>query len=228
MLFVVFPLIEAIREISGGQRLSFAFLADAYVSIDNPVITILSEMGGSIQTIAYTIDLVPSMRDFDMGGSYYYALLTAFPNLFWEVHPSIAHGTLSNWLVQMVDPTTAGSGGGYGFSFIAEAYLNFGWFGAAVVLGLMGFLFGRLVLWASRSSDPAKLAMVASFTGLVLLFARGESNLVVRALLWYALMPYLLVYGLTLFMRPKSHDDQRALSRSKSSMLLRASRPLRR
>jgi oligosaccharide repeat unit polymerase len=215
LLFVLFPLIQVVREMGGEQRLSLGFLAEAFLSIDNPAVAIISEMGGSMQTIAYTLDLVPSMRDFDLGGSYFYALLIVFPNLFWEVHPSIARGTPSEWLVQMIDPVSAQSGGGYGYSFIAEAYLNFGWLGTPVVLGIMGFLFARLVLWAGRSGDPAKIAMIASFASFMLLFARGESNFLFRPLVWYSLIPFLMVYALTLCMRSESYP-KRVLSRYKS------------
>lgn len=150
-------------------------------------------MGGSMQTVTYTIELVPGTRAYDMGDSYYYAALTAVPNLFWRVNPGVARGLLSDWLIREVDPYTASVGGGLGYSFIAEAYLNFGWWGVPLVLGLIGLLFGGLVLWAGRSGDIARLATVASFASFFLFFARGEAALVVRGLVWYAILPYLAI-----------------------------------
>jgi hypothetical protein len=58
-------------------------------------------------------------------------------------------------------------------------------------LGIMGFLLGRFVLWADRSADPARIAMVGAFTAFFLLFARGEAYGIARALIWYSLLPYL-------------------------------------
>jgi oligosaccharide repeat unit polymerase len=137
---------------------------------------------------------VPLFRDFDLGVGYLYAFFTIIPNLFWEIHPTIAHGLAAHWLVQTVAPASAALGRGYGFSFIAEAYLNFGWIGAPIVLGFIGFLLARLVLWAQRKYEPAKMATVASFLAFFLIYARGESGSIVRPLFWYALLPYFLVH----------------------------------
>lgn len=198
MMFVIFPLIATTRNVAGAERLSIDFLLNSFTSIDNPLLAAISEMGGSMMTIAYTLELVPSVRGFDMGAGYFYALLTLMPNFFWEVHPAIARGTASNWLIWEVDRFTASHGGGLGFSFIAEAYLNFGWFGAPIVLGAIGFLFGKLTLWAIRSGEPAKMAMIASFISFFLFYARDEAVTQIRPLVWYALIPYLGVWPLSL------------------------------
>lgn len=195
LLFVVLPLVKVIRGIAGEERLSFSFLADAFYSIGNPATAIISEMGASMKTIAYTIELVPSVRDFDMGVGYLYAFLTVFPNLFWDIHPTIARGLAKHWLVWEVSPLAASQGRGLGFSFIAEAYLNFGWIGTPITLGIIGFLFAKLVLWADRSGQPARLAMVACFLTFFLFFSRSEAGANIRPLFWYSLLPYLAAHG---------------------------------
>lgn len=191
IIFVIFPMIGAVRNLPGADRLSISVYIESFFSIQNPVFTILQEMGGTLLTVAHTLELIPSVRNFDFGLGYLYAALTIFPNLFWEIHPSAARA-YSHWLTYMVSPATYYAGGGYGYSFIAEAYANFGWFGAPIVLGLIGFLFARFVLWGQRANDPIKLATVASFLAFFLIYARGESMLVVRPLIWYALGPYFL------------------------------------
>jgi oligosaccharide repeat unit polymerase len=208
MLFVVFPLIRVFRDVVvGDSRFSPTAFLDAYLSIDNPIISVFAETGNSMITVAHTIGLVPGNRDFDMGMSYLYASSTIFPNLFWEVHPARAHGTLGEWLFRAAAPQMADFGGyfTFGFSFIAEAYLNFGWYGAPLALGIMGFLLGRFVLWAQRSGDPSKVAVVGASAAFLLIFARGESHEVVRYIAWYALIPYAGVCWLGLLMRPRSH-----------------------
>jgi oligosaccharide repeat unit polymerase len=167
-----------------------------FFSIDNPVVTILSDMGTTMVTVAYTIELVPSFRDFDWGAGYFYSLFSLVPSLFWRLNPAAAHA-YSDWLIWFHSPYNAARGGGLGYSFIAEAYLNFGWVGGPIALGIMGLLYGRLTLWATRSNDPARLAMVATLLGFGLLFARGETGRhLVRPLAWYALFPYLGVFVL--------------------------------
>ena len=106
--------------------------------------------------------LVPESRPYDYGISYLYALTAIMPNIGWQVHPSVAHGLLSDWLIKTVDPVVARGGGGLGFSFIAEAYLNFGWFGGPVWLGVVGFILCWLFLKAD-GADPARHAFAAAF-----------------------------------------------------------------
>lgn len=195
MLFVVFPVIRIFRDTGGSQNFSFETLSDTFASIDNPVVSILQEMGFSMITVAHTIELVPGFRDYDYGVSYFYGALGMFPSLFAENHPTAVHGTLNRWLALAVEPNLASTFPNWslGFSFIAEAYLNFGWIGAPIALGLMGFLLGWFVLAADRSGDLARIATVGAFTGFFLIFARAESNDVLRSLLWYAVFPYLAV-----------------------------------
>lgn len=208
LLFVVFPVVSVFRNSTGGQRLSLKELYTAFASVDNPAVAILHEMGSTMRITAHTIELVPGYRVFDLGASYLYAMSAVIPNLFWSgYHPASMH-ELNIWLVQIADPSLANLGNALGFSFIAEAYLNFGWIGAPIALGIMGFLLGRFILWAQWSADPLKIAMVGAFTGFFLLFARGESVILFRPLIWYALFPYLSVLVLTYFFKPKFANER--------------------
>lgn len=191
LLFIVFPLVGSSRNSAGADRLSLDVLLETLYSINNPVIAAITEMGGSMNTIAYTIELVPKVREFEMGADYFYALLTLVPNLFWKLHPSIARGSPSVWLVWEIRPDFAASGGGLGYSFLAEAYRNFGWFGAPIALALIGFIFAKLIIWATRRGELSKMAMVASFTSSFLFYARSESAPIVRSLVWYSVFPYI-------------------------------------
>jgi len=192
IMFVVFPGIMVVRNLPGEARFSLDTYIQSFLSLQNPVIAILQEMGGTLLTVAHTLELIPTVRDFDFGSGYLYSILTIFPNLFWEIHPTVARGLYSHWLTYTVNPATFYAGGGYGFSFIAEAYANFGWVGTPIVIILIGFLLAKFVLWGEKTDDPAKSAAVAAFLAFFLIYARGESALVVRPLIWYALGPYLL------------------------------------
>lgn len=190
-LIIAIPISRETRLLAGSDRLSLDTLASAYQSIDNPVVSAVTEMGGSMATVAYTYILVPSTRALDYGGGYAYAALTVLPNLFWSVHPTIAHGQASDWLIRTVDPSQAMLGVGLGYSCIAEAYLNFGWIGVPIIMILLGFAVGRLAALgaAGRRRD---LAMVAAITSFLLKFPRGETSTLVRTVFWYALLPYAL------------------------------------
>jgi len=196
-LVVIFPLVSTTRDISGADRLSPAVLTSAFMSINNPLAAAVSEMGATMRVSAYSLTLVPSFRPYDAGATYGYAALAFIPNFFWSIHPTIAHGTISHWLVQFVDSGFASAGGGLGFSLIAEAYANFGWVGAPIVLGLIGFGYAKFVRWGTAIGSPAKLATIASFATFFTFYARTESTEVLRPLIWYALLPYAFVLLVT-------------------------------
>jgi oligosaccharide repeat unit polymerase len=210
---LLFPLVKETRDTGGRWRLSLKEQYETLTSIENPIAQSFSEMGNSLVTVTHTLSLVPAVRDFDGGTSYLYSLVAMVPNLGWEVHPSVAHGLLSDWLVRTVEPMVAAAGGGLGYSFIAEAYLNFGWFGAPIWLAFIGYLLMRLFM-QSDTSDPARHAMVASFLSFFFVFTRGESAIVVRGLVWYACLPYLLAAILTI--RGRRREDRTTLSAQQS------------
>jgi oligosaccharide repeat unit polymerase len=185
-----------IRGQVGVERFSLTALAHSYTAMERPVVSTISEMGGSMAAVAYTYVLVPSNRPFDNGVSYAYALLTVMPSLFWSIHPTIAHGTVGEWLVWSVDPSLAGRQGGLGYSCIAEAYLNFGWPGVIIIMTLVGFGAGRLGIAEGRV-NVGHLAVVASFAAFALKFPRDESASLVRAFVWYAFLPYATAFLMT-------------------------------
>lgn len=200
LLFVVFPLVRAVRNDPGGL-VSQSSLSESYTSIDNPAIDAISEMGSAMNTIAYTLELVPIKRPFDMGEGYLYALFSIIPNLFWDVHPNIARGDAATWLTWEVNPGMAARSGSLGYSCIAEAYLNFGWTGTPVILFLIGFGLGKLSGWASKSDDPSKVALAACTLNFLPLVARGEIYYIIRPFIWYSLLPYVAVLLLAQYRR---------------------------
>jgi oligosaccharide repeat unit polymerase len=196
-LALIFPIVAATRNLAVGQGSFWDALQSQLFGASNPVINTLNEMGGSMTTTAYTIDLVPSSRPFQMGADYGYALLTLIPNFSSKIHPTIERGLAGSWLTWAVAPEFASRGGGYGYSFIAEAYLNFGWVGGPIVLGLLGFFYTSLVLWAINSKSPARIALIATVSVYIPFYARSEAALHVRALVWYAIAPYWGAVGIS-------------------------------
>jgi oligosaccharide repeat unit polymerase len=207
---VVIPLTTAIREVAGRDRASLEAVTSAYLEINNPVVAFLSETGWTATTVAHTIELVPAVRGYDYGESYMYSALAVLPNPAGGLHPAREHGFLADWLVTSLAPEYAARGGGWGFSFIAEAYANFGLYGAPVALALIGYLLGHLFTSARFSSDPAWIATVGACLCSCLLYARGESGLLLRDIVWYAFIPLLLVGLVTrkYFRRASRPDHQ--------------------
>jgi oligosaccharide repeat unit polymerase len=192
LLSVIFPLVGSTR--NAQADLSIEFLIKSMTDIDNPIIASISEMGGSMKTVVWTMQLVPIVRPFALGMSYLVGILVIIPNVFSQGrHPALTmsgYDISDYWLVREIDAGFADRGGSFGFSFIAEAYLNFGWAGI-VFLGLLGFLYGKFVDWGVRDRDPAKMAVIAIFVSFFLFYARGASEMIFRPFLWYSMLPYL-------------------------------------
>lgn len=202
IFFIVFPAIAVLRT----QNMGSLDLVNDLLALDNPAVAIMSEVGNSMLTVAHTMDLIPLVREYDMGQGYMYALLTIVPNLFWDLHPSVAHGLAADWLGWQIDPGYASIGGGYGFSFIAESYFNFGWFGA-LLIGTFGYGFAGFSRKVEEGNDAAKFAMLACFLSFFLIIARGETASIVRPLVWYSLLPYFGVFIAKVFTRSYSPKE---------------------
>jgi oligosaccharide repeat unit polymerase len=192
-LMLTFPLIAALRSTVGFWQDPLQLLGQAMDSQNNLLVAAVAEMGGSLITVAHTINLFPSVRPFDYGISYAYSASTLIPNLGWEVHPAVAHGLLADWLIRTVSLEQANKGGGLGYSFIAEAFANFGWFGTGPLVAIVGYCLARLSRWSMDTSDPVRNAFTGTFLALFLNFSRGESTATLRNLGWYSFLPFLAV-----------------------------------
>lgn len=204
---IVAPLIKAVRNIPGGERLSISVLADAYGGIGRPAFDIVHELGGSMGTIAHTIDLTDGPWVYELGATYWRALLTVVPNLFWDIHPSVVAAPHAR-LVWEVEPVIAAAGGGLGYSPIAEAYLNFGFMGAVIVCTVFGWIIVRASNWAVHSGDSAKLAFLASVVPMLLFATRSDAILLVRPIIWYSFVPFAAV-GIAKFTLSKPAGEKK-------------------
>jgi len=189
-LMVVTPVISAAREAWLQKGGSLAHLRQHFAEIENPAIEGLAEMGWSASTVAHTIELVPGSRNYAYGMTYANALLSVLPNVFGDIHPA-KESLAADWLVRTIEPQFAARGGGWGFSFIAEAFLNFGPFFPVALLAI-GYLAYSALSWADATCDAGRIAAVACVLLHILLYARGESIPLVHDAAWYALLPYLL------------------------------------
>jgi hypothetical protein len=190
---VVLPTISILRQDPNLQHLSSSAVRDAYLSLDNPLVASLHEMGSSMYTVTATLQFVPSLRPHDFGLGYVHAILNVVPNFVPWSKFDLGYQLPDQWLTAVVDPQLASLGGGSGFSFIAEAFLAFGWWGAVLTVGVIGALFGLMAAWVRPGMDAARTAAVASYLLFVLHFARGASESYTRQWCLYSCLPYACV-----------------------------------
>jgi hypothetical protein len=186
---VLFPLIAQVRAQSLPERR--VALATAEGGEEPLFVPAIREMGGTMATIAATIDLIPAVRPHDGGAGYLRALSTAVPNVFGDLHPAVRGGTWAQWLMARVDPVQFALGGGIGFSMIAEGWASFAW-GAPFLMFLLGFALSAAVAWCRE--QPAVIGLITEATLLTAISAlpRAESSNVVRGIAWYVVLPLLI------------------------------------
>lgn len=186
-LFVVFPLIKNFR--NAPESATVGDLVK-YTIESVQEMAILREMGGSAKTVGYTMELVPIVRDYDYGTGYLWATTSLLPNFFnEEVHPAITHANYAQWLTREINPWAAETGGGVGFSFIAEAYINFAYFGLIFL-----FFLGRSLVKLEKLADTKSIYIIvlSCFLSFFLMYSRGQFLDMTRSFVWYSLGPYLL------------------------------------
>jgi oligosaccharide repeat unit polymerase len=196
VIVLIIPIIGMTRSSTISQRLDvLRMVSEAGATrVSNLIPSSIAEMGWSLVTVAYTVELVPSVRPFDLGGTYLMALTTAIPNMFSEVHPAMTYGTPANWLMETVNPVAFAMGAGLGYSALAETYLNWGWYGVVFGSMVLGWVLGKIHYFSVITPDMAGKVVVASLISLTMTFARGSLCLIVRPFIWYCLAPYLLVH----------------------------------
>jgi hypothetical protein len=192
VVLVIFPFITVARSMSIEQRLNMDQLKSGVETIDNPAISSVSEMGASLGAMAHTMNLVPSVFDHALGRTYYYAALRIVPNIAWDVHPSAAYGSASDWLAQQIDPVVVRAGGGFGYSMFAEAFLNFGWPGVFIAMFVFGFIIERYWRKSMIKNRIEIYIIIACMMAFGLQMVRGEFIHVARPFVWYAVAPWLL------------------------------------
>lgn len=190
--FIAYFRLEEEKDISGIMQ------AIKYVQKENPIISTINELGGSMTPLLEVINILPGQIDFKHGQSYVASFSTLVPNVFHfmgPVHPGSEKAHLAEWLMKYVNKDH-----GLGFSMIAESYYNFGYFGAIVFL-LWGYFFGKLLEIRQGEKNPLRLFVV--FASLFLLFAlpRTESIGFVRNFVYYIVFVMILIKWLSVQLR---------------------------
>lgn len=158
----------------------------------NPAVTLIAELGWTMGNTIEVMKQIPANYDFRYGSSYLFSLTTVIPNLgFWSVHPATQYAQLGTWLQGVM-----GIDFGPGFSPIAEAYTNFGWFGT-IFMVFEGAIFGRLLSLSDKhlvKYKPETMTIGLLFLLVALKDAtRSCAVVMVRSLLYTVIFPYLLI-----------------------------------
>ena len=159
---------------------------------NNPAVATIAEMGWSMYPAIETYRIVPQRYPFRYGKSYLFAFTTIIPNLgFWTYHPAKKESTLGEWLQDFNGLTF-----GPGYSFVAEAYANFGWAGFffMIILGYAYALFFSNINKYTLLKDPILFIISLIMLWFLIKTVRNSFINVVRAFFYYSLPFYLLFH----------------------------------
>jgi oligosaccharide repeat unit polymerase len=148
-------------------------------------------------SVEMVMSVVPVREPPERGGTYARAILHLLPD-------ALAHRIQAErkppaeWLMSTISSSFARRGSLHtaGFSYIAEAYLNFAWAGTPLWLGLIGFLLAAFHFWCQSGDPLERLVLGANLLVFLLGWLRTHSYEVIRSILIYAILPYVaLIYA---------------------------------
>lgn len=192
--FLFLSFLSVVGEVRSEVGRSFADYGYAFIekiTTDNLVIKAVCEMGGSMFPLASTIELVPNSYPFRGGSTYFYAFTSVIPNLnFWDVHPAMLYANLGDWLQNVLQLTY-----GPGYSLVAEAYINWGWFGFIFFI-LYGWVNGRIFTLVAKKNvliRPDLFCFVMIILILTIKTNRNSFLATVRGFFYMGIPIYLMV-----------------------------------
>lgn len=183
-------LLDAIRRI---RMLAGRGLFDVLSAFDasSVVGSIIGEIGWSMSSLAWTMRLISEGEPFRYGTSYLYAITAIIPNLgFWREHPAVK-ANLGLWMQNNLGRTS-----GLGYTFVAETYINFAWWGLIVML-ILGYGLGKIM--GSVTKETAKYNYKATFFLIMLIsvllkpFVRSSFSAIMRQLVFTVILINVLI-----------------------------------
>lgn len=123
-------------------------------------------------SIHETVAAVPASEPFAMGRTYLQALPAMAPLKLYPNRPL----SPSEYFVFRLAPQYAAEGGGFSFSHVAEAYMNFGLTGVVAVYALIGALLRSMVEYRRQHPSIGRVFLHAVLLTATVAFIRGDSH----------------------------------------------------
>lgn len=195
-------ILNAIADIRLKANRSVMDVLSAFITSASSVVgDFIGELGWSMSSLVWTMALTGNT--FRKGTSYLFAFTAIIPNLgFWKEHPAAVYSNLGEWMQKELGRTT-----GLGYTFVAETYINFWWYGLIVM-----FLFGCIAskLLSGINKDNAKynikitFVIIMFFTSVLKSFVRSSFSAIMRPMIFTVLV---LTVGITLMQPRERHGN---------------------
>lgn len=186
-------ILNAIAEIRDVADKSMANFLPALVDSSTNVIgKFIGELGWSLTSVCWTMNIVPKDYSYRYGMSYLISLISWVPSfVFGGIHPVIIWGELSIWLQGALKMTY-----GPGYTMIAESYLNFSTFG--VIALLIEGIIVSIAIAKIRRIDSNNNLLDSTFQIMVIMvlmksIVRSSVSIVFRQMFFVVLPLYILI-----------------------------------
>ncbi len=146
-------------------------------------IAMFREMGKTLDVMVRAMTIVPDKEEYFLGATYVSALARTLPNI--TLSRRRWGFVSSQWVAARTAPEVQRRHGGFGFTIIGEAYINFGPIGGVFVLFLFGLLHGRVE--RALTGPTLRFWAVAAFFVLevsLLYHVRNSAVHYIRGFLW--------------------------------------------
>ena len=200
--YVVIAFMNGLAKIRGmsGRGLS-DFISVLGSSFSNVIGNFIGELGWTMTSICWTMNMVPSDYPFRYGMSYLVAITSWIPSFVFGGkvnHPAVIWSNLSDWLAEAQHMTY-----GPGYTMVAESYINFGWLGVIPML-IEGFIIAKIIAKVSHK-NVSKDMFGATFQILIIMIVmkalvRASLSVALRSCVFtllplYIVMKYFLKKG---------------------------------
>jgi len=145
---------------------------------------------------------------------YGYTYISNFSLLFPKVILPIRSEGIANWFVEVFYPDIFKKGGGWGFSVVAEGYINFGVLGIllnGVLLGLLAnLLWNKLCIF---NPNPIKITLYGLLLSIFFVFGRTDTGGLMKEYFVGSLLPILGMLVLFKIVKANSVEMKRKVER---------------
>lgn len=100
----------------------------------NPTVERLS----LLPQVSHVLDLTPNVIPLQYGRTYYYMMVTLIPRVLWPSKPSVSEANRFYQVTYGLSSETDLASTSISVGVVAEAFMNFGWAGVALVMFLVG------------------------------------------------------------------------------------------
>ncbi len=136
------------------------------------------EFGTAVATTGDIASAVPAAEPYHLGATIPRSLGVLVPRALWPERPE----SLPEWYVRRFYPNVAEIGGGYAFSPVAEAWLNFGMAGVVMSFLAIGALLRAAECRLTAPMPPWAACLVAALLPWLFVFARLDSATMLKSI----------------------------------------------